>query len=751
MGRICRQRDMDLKKRLQKGKVDEIQIPEAVVQPNLRISGKEKFSGKIKRTTPSSERRQGLDLKLIIKKMNSIRAKLIIAFLVPVVLIIVLGVLSYSKSSKGLIESYESSTMSTMNNMSRYLNFGAETIASKAKTLNTNDILVKYYSGEYQNNKEEESTRFKEVRSSITKEILSQDYIANVYIMSDYGTAISGNGTAASKVVYSEFMTSGEGSILKASGSEGVWVGSHPYLDGLSGTTDTTYSFSYISNLKGTDGKPVGSIVLDVDNNYVKDTVSGSGFPTGSVVAFISGDGREIVSGVIPEGFRFSDQTYYLNAVAASRSTEGREYVIFNGSRYLFTYSKITSNGSMICSVIPEKMIVSKANEVKKITFMVVLLASIIAIGLGTFIAYGFSTSIHKVNDVLNLTKEGDLTHYTSIKRKDEFHILGRCINDVIDSMQKLIRKMTGTSATVSKSAAVVSESSVILVNATRNISDAVNDIEKGVTQQAQDAESCLLQMADLADKINELYSGTHNIEQIAGNTKTIVGSGMGIVDNLSAKAKDTSDVTKTVISDIQILESESQAIAGIIETINGIAEQTNLLSLNASIEAARAGEFGKGFSVVASEIRKLADQSLKASNEIAKIIQKIEMQTKKTVNTAKYAQSIVISQEEALVSTVNVFKDINQHVENLTDNLNQIAFGVEGIEHAKDDTLRAIESISATAQETAAATEELSVTAENQLSEVNRLNSVVQQLNDDAVNLEESVKVFRLTNNSHD
>ncbi|MDF2483978.1 MAG: methyl-accepting chemotaxis sensory transducer [Herbinix sp.] len=699
----------------------------------------------IKRISKMEEKEKKQVAWKLLQRMNSIRAKLILAFLVPVILIIILGILSYSKSSKGLIESYEASTMSNMANIAKYLDFGFDIVSSKAEILNSDEVLKNYYSGQYKKDQMAEMSRFREVQSSVTTNILSEEYIANIYLLSNYGTGISGNGTNSSRLIYDNFIAEGEGAGFVQSNQEELWVGTHPYLDQQSMTTNTGYAISYLRYLYNAGKKPIGCIVLDVAYDYVYNTLKESGFPEGSVTAFISGDGREIVHGELPEGYQFIEQSYYTKALEDALNTEGHEYVTVSGKEYLFLYSKLESSKSLLCAMIPKAVIVEQANGVKNITLIVVLLASIIAISLGSYMAFGFSDSIHKINDVLHKTEAGDLTCYTKIKRKDEFRILSKSINDVINSMLKLIRKMAGTSKTVSQSALMVSDSSTILVNATKNISDAVSDIEQGVSQQAVDAESCLHQMADLAEKINELYSSTHNIEQIASNTKDIVGGGMEIVENLSHKAKDTTDVTRTVIIDIESLAKESAAIAGIIGTINEIASQTNLLSLNASIEAARAGQYGRGFSVVAEEIRKLADQSLKASSEIGKIILKIEQQTKKTVSSARYAESIVLSQEEALVKTVDAFTDINKHVEKLTNNLNRIADGVEGIEQAKDDTLRAIESISATAEETAAAAEQLSVTADKQLEEVHKLNDVVQQLSNDALVLEESVSVFKV------
>jgi methyl-accepting chemotaxis protein len=273
----------------------------------------------------------------------------------------------------------------------------------------------------------------------------------------------------------------------------------------------------------------------------------------------------------------------------------------------------------------------------------------------------------------------------------------------------------------------------------------AVSDINAGIAQQAEDTQSCLYQMEHLVVQINSVTDNTRNIEMMAGSTKEVVGRGIVIVDELGAKVKDTSDITSNIIEEIEYLERESMNIGSIVATINSISEQTNLLSLNASIEAARAGIAGRGFSVVADEIRKLADQSTKAAGQIGKIIHQIQLSTKKTVGTARRAEEIVHSQEAALGDTIEVFADINRHVENLTSKLDIISDEVKKIEEAKTNTLGAIESISATAQETSAATNTLDMTASEQLKAVERLNDTAGKLLQYVQILEDAVGAFKI------
>ncbi|ROR28233.1 methyl-accepting chemotaxis protein [Mobilisporobacter senegalensis] len=680
----------------------------------------------------------------IFDSMGSIRVKLIGAFIIPVGLIIVLGVVSYSKASSGLIRNYELATISTINSLTEYLDFGFSTVESKANMLNSNSTLMKYYSGYYRDNKVEELKQYEYVKSLIASNIWTETYISNIYLFSKYGRAfgVSADG-AEGEALYDNYMESKDGLSFIESGEKTTWVGRHSFIDEhVSNGKD--YSISHMSYLYNSSGRPIGFIVIDVNNDYIEKVLDNSGMLDKGSVAFITSDGKEIVGGKQLKDYKLSEQDYFMKAIN-SDDKQGYSYINIGDKEYMFSYSKTSKGNALLCALIPKAEIIKEAKEMKEVTLIIVFLASIIAIICGTIIASGIGNVINKTNQVLNVTAQGNLGVRVEMKRKDEFAILARSINHMIESMMGLIQKVTVISATVSHSAFDVSGSSQVLLDATKKINESLLDIEQGIMLQAEDSSNCLAEMSTLSKQINEIYLNTSAIGDSAKETKSVVRHGFTIISELEQKAKNTTKITREVIRNIEDLEKESDSIGEIVQTINAIAEETNLLALNASIEAARAGEFGKGFSVVADEIRKLSNQSTTAANQIDNIIIGIHQKTIKTVGVAKEAEGIVASQSDALGHTIALFSEINEHVEELTRNLIKISERMVEIEHAKEDTLGAIENISSVSQETASASNELAGITTEQLRAVETLTAAAAKLDEDAKDLDESVAIFKI------
>lgn len=671
---------------------------------------------------------------------RSIRVNLILSYFIPIFLIILLGVTSYLKSAGGLIDNYEESAQSSINMMGKYMDLGFSTASSKANDLINNQSVRRYFSGFYEGDFATETNQFSDINSLVLNNVHSIDYTKNMYLFSEYGNAISTTGKI-NKDFISEFQNSDLGKLLDKNKKAGIWVGNHELLDTETGNDPASYAISQMLCLDLSDSKK-GYIILDISTDFIRNAMLNSGFADGSILGFVTGDGKEILN-LDMEGFKFNEQDFYQQAMLSNGESN---YVNYNNKVYLFIYNKLTTGNSCVFAMIPRAKIIEDANAVKGLTIFLVFLASIIAILVGTYVASGISKTIHKTNIILAKTSEGDLTQQVDLKRKDEFLILGKKINHMLSGMMSLIKQMLGVSNTISKSANNVKENTDILLQATQNIATGVNNIEQGITQQAEDSEQCLVQMSGLANEIEQIYEHTRQINQISNSTKEIISNGIHIMDDLSAKSNDTSKITDIISKDIENLGTQSVHITKITNTINEIAEQTDLLSLNASIEAARAGEAGKGFSVVAAEIRKLADRTSNSSKQINSIILNIQNQVKTTGKTAKQAEDIVIQQADALKASVNVFTEISQYVEKLSENIEQITQFIANMEKSKDTTLSSVESISSTLQETSAVVSELGQMTDEQLKVVEKLNKAAEQLESDSIDLQNAVSVFKIS-----
>lgn len=712
-----------------------------------------KEKDKKKRVSNKSKENSGKGTKL-----NSVKVKLITAFLIPVLCIVLLGIVTYQKASKGLITNFESSSLSTIQMMADYLQVGFDTAMAKATQINTNENVKSYYAGEYKGKTVEELSVCRLVQNAIESNTLGDYVVDNITIFGEYGSSFSVKGTAPQSL-YSAFGDSEEGKNFLKSKKKSVWSGYHTYMDLEMQQDGQNYGIVFSKYLYNKNNKKMGIISIDVKREFIYNALVKTKFGEGSIVGFIISDGKEINTSE-NEGFHLIGQSFYqenpilqLNedgdtnrsdsANMAGNQEVAHKYVDWKGKTYLYQYINLPEQESAVYALIPKGIITKEAEGMRLITIAIVVAASFIASIIGTILASGFSSSINKVNKGLKSLEEGDLTTAVSFKRKDEFQFLSQGIKNMTLGIRNLIVQMTEVSKYVLDNAAAVTGNTEDMLEKSQYIAKNVMDIEHAIGHQAEDAINCFHQMTNLSEQIERVVQNTYAINQVVTGTKGQVEEGMVIVEELSDCALDTAAITKQVIQNIQILHTKTTAINEILQKINELSDLTNLLSLNASIEAARAGQSGKGFAVVADEIRKLSGQSKQAATEIETIICEISGQTSETVKTAMQAESIVDRQGETLNKTVSVFQGIERYVEQLISNLGVIANGIDTIQKNKENTLIAVESISATTQQTSAATGELSNAMESQVKSATNLSQIAIQLSDAAHNLENTVSVF--------
>ena len=677
---------------------------------------------------------------------RSIMHTLLIAFLIPVLMMAVLGVTSYQIASSGIVSKYQETSLSTLTAVANYYGIICTNINAKATELVGNGDVADYYNKYYKKG-DKAGEYFRSTQQILKNTALSDAFIDHFSVIPETGkgSSISSLTGSMTENAYEDFMATPEGEYFTNNPTQrNAWLGYHHYIDSCLNSKEEDYGLVFYQKMSKTDTY----LIFDVSMEDITGSLYDMDFGKGSVTAVVTKDNREIAVASGKEGV-ISDQTYFVgNEFFEDTRNLGEPYtkqVRVKGKTYVYMVAPIAQTGAVVCALIPRSALMGQANTIKYVTIVLVLLAGLIAFGTGLKISMGITSTLRGMNKGLAKVADGDLTSTFHTNRKDEFGALTESLNAMMNSMHDIMQNMKTFGSQVNEMSSDVSGQTDEISEAMKDLSHMMEEVAKGVHSQAMETENSNHKMIAFSDNIIDVTSRTSDMSTSADKAIASVEQGEVIVHELNEKSSETVKLTDELVGDIDEVQKNSKEIQSFVEIINGIAEQTNLLSLNASIEAARAGQAGRGFAVVAEEIRNLADQSKESANRIKTIVNAINTTTKKTSDSARKAESMMAEQSASLDQTVQVFGEIRDCVSGLVEDIRVVLQQMEQISGERATVQDSIQNISAVSEEVAASTEEANSSLSNQAEIISSLAVRVEKLSREAKELDQSIEKFKL------
>lgn len=692
---------------------------------------------------------------------KSILGTLLVAFMVPVVLMITLGVVSYRTASSGIVDKYKESAQSTVSAVGDYFNLVCTNISNKALEMITNSDVGDYYDKYYGKQESKALETFRSAKSDIGNAKSTNKNIYSCTVIPEAGAYLSTLSGGMTETPMADFSNTAEGQYFVANSTQrNRWMGYQTYLDDNMQSKQEKYAMVYYQKLSKSDAY----LVMSLDISVAEKMLGEMDFGKGSVKALVTYDGREVAfeqktdnpaeadgekAASAEEDEAAAAKQWFVGSDFYESTKEAEEAgymdVKIDGKKYVYIYTPVGNTKAMICTLIPQSNVLGQVGSIKYITIFMVILAAGAALVTGFVISTGISKTVREMSGGLAKVAQGDLTQDFATKRQDEFKELTGSLNAMIESMRGLMRDMKQFGSKVTGLAEDVSDKTGAINTSMQDIARAMDEVAGGVQGQAEDTESSNENMISFSENITTVTEKTSHMGQTADKAIEAVEQGRVIVQELSGKSDTTVSLTRVLVNDIDAVQKNSEEIKSFVDVINSIAGQTNLLSLNASIEAARAGEAGRGFAVVAEEIRKLADQSKESGNKIHEIVKKIGETADKTTASAREAESMVNEQARALQETVNVFGMIQDCVGELVEGIRLITQRLEESMLEKDKVENSLQNIASVSEEVAASTQEVTATLGEQVSVVQTLKEEVEMLRSDALELDKSIEKFKI------
>lgn len=385
-------------------------------------------------------------------------------------------------------------------------------------------------------------------------------------------------------------------------------------------------------------------------------------------------------------------------------------WIVFTIIEGGYTYLVLTSSASTVTMMIFSLSLVYLFYMDKKLSYS----AAILNVGLSIYSVIFRSTSNDVVSNAIIVISTliffiglVSIT-YASNRRTSNLHDNARKMSENNLYQQQLIKEVRNVCSIVDQESNNLNYLVSSIDESSRGINSAVEEITRGATSTAEDMQKGTLLIDEIKEEIENTKRTTDNVAESSNITNEVVSNSESVVKELAEKTDEFIQRNNKVENSINHLKSKNDEILEIISVISKIAEQTNLLSLNASIEAARAGEVGKGFSVVAEEIKKLAMATKENSQEIAQILIELTNETNNSATEVKKLVEAARSQKGLVENTENAFYSIRKNINIVTDGIVDVNSKMDTIMEKSEGIHNLMNNLAAITEESMANIEEV-------------------------------------------